>query len=284
LHVVERYVTGRYGTFGREVITHFLDLNDANVVRQMISRVKPDVLIHLASISPVSYSYDHPSEVLETNLLATVNLAEACSVVSGFSHMIYAGTSEEYGMATDRPVTEESGCIPNSPYSVSKYAGTKYLLYLNIAKQFPVTIMRATNTFGRTRDTHFFVERTLVQMLRGGRVTLGDPRPVRDFMFVDDHVSAYLRVLAERDKALGQIFNFSTGSHATIEEYAERMSQIVGYRGDLVWNSIPERPLDIPDHRIDSNKAKRTLGWEAKIPFDEGVRKTIEGLKSSGIA
>jgi nucleoside-diphosphate-sugar epimerase len=283
VHLVERYVTGRLGKIDRTTFTHLVDLTDASGVKQLVSRIKPEVVVHLAAISPVAYSYDHPIEVLESNLLATANLAESCAALPGFQHMVVAGTTEEYGITKERPATEESKCIPNSPYSVSKYATTEYLMYLYMAKHFPVTVMRSTNTYGRVRDSHFFVERTIRQMLDGKEnIILGDPRPVRDFMYVDDHVNGYLKVLENRDKALGQIFNLSTGVSASVEQHAKAIREIIGYKGDIAWNSIAERPLDIQDHRIDSSKAQKVLGWKATVSFEDGVKRTIEAIKSDG--
>ena len=122
VHLLDRYVAGRLND--GDAATHILDLRDFPAVHALIESLQPEVVIHLAAISPVSYSYDHYEEVSKTNFNATVNLAEACIKVPGFKHFITAGTTEEYGMTHDRPATEESRCFPNSPYSVAKHAAT----------------------------------------------------------------------------------------------------------------------------------------------------------------
>jgi nucleoside-diphosphate-sugar epimerase len=280
VHLLDRYVTGRLHMDEGSSYTHVMDLCDYAKVRGLVTRLKPEVVIHLAAISPVSYSYEHSMEVMEVNALATMNLAEACADVPGFKHMIAAGTTEEYGMTPDRPATEESRCAPNSPYSVAKHAATKYLLYLHMARKFPVTVMRATNTYGRTKDCHFVVEKTVRQMLNGGDVTLGDPYPIRDFMYVDDHVEGYLRAMEDREASIGQIFNLATGRYGTIREWTEQISKALGFKGSVSWNSIIERPLDIQDHRIDWSKAEKVLGWRARTSFEEGITKTAKLLEA----
>ncbi len=277
VHLLDRYVTGRPPA--GDSFIHMADLTDFTEVRNLIARIKPEVVVHLAAISPVSYSYRHPVEVMNANTLATLNLAEAALVVPGFQHMVVAGTTEEYGVTPDRPATEQSRCLPNSPYAVSKHAATAYLLYLHMAKAFPVTIMRSTNTYGRINDAHFFIEKTVRQMMRGGDVSLGDPMPVRDFMYVDDHVDAYLKVLAQKEAAVGEVFNFSTGNYSTVRECAQRIAKVLDFPGSITWNSIAERPLDIQDHRIDSTKARRILGWQARVSFEEGIAKTARLLR-----
>ncbi len=95
VNIVERYVTGRYANLGRTVETHFVDLRDSSLLKTVLRHVQPEVVLHLAAISPVTYSYDHPQEVLENNLTGTVNLAEACrETIPAFKHFIYAGTTE----------------------------------------------------------------------------------------------------------------------------------------------------------------------------------------------
>jgi nucleoside-diphosphate-sugar epimerase len=279
INVIERYVTGRYGTLNRTIATHFADLRDFSAVRSIVKLVQPDIVIHLAAISPVSYSYDHPSEVMETNLQGTINLAEACRKnCENLEAFIFAGTTEEYGTTPDRPASEESRCFPNSPYSVSKHAATEYLFYLFRAFEFPSIISRATNTYGRKSDTHFFVEKLVFQMLRNptGKVYVGETEQIRDFMYVDDHAGAYLTLLQKREKCLGKIFNFATGESRPLYETIEIISKLTDFKGEIISGTIPKRPLDIYDHLIDSSRARTELGWKHDYDLQSGLKKTIE--------
>ena len=273
---LERYMTARFAQgFRRNVKTVFADLRDAHAVRGVVREVKPDVVIHLASISPVAYSYDHPQEVLEASLNATVNLAEAClREVPHLRQFLFASTSETYGNGPV-PKTEETPQHPNSPYAVGKLAAEKYLLYMRDAYGFPITVLRPFNTYGRKRDTHFVVEKIVVQMLNGNRVLLGDPDPVRDLLYVDDHVSAYLTCLMN-ERAIGQVYNFCTGRGVRIQELVQKVGEVTGFKGEVVWSTIPKRPLDI-DVLIGSlAKAQRDLGWEPRVTLDEGLARTVE--------
>jgi nucleoside-diphosphate-sugar epimerase len=279
INVLERYVTGRYGNLNRHVSTHFADLRDFSSIRALVKLVQPDVVIHLAAVSPVSYSYDHPNEVIETNLLGTVNLAEACNKsCENLEAFIFGGTSEEYGTTPDRPATEESRCFPNSPYSVSKHAATEYLLYLSRAFNFPAVISRATNSYGRKNDTHFFIEKLVYQMLHDprGKVYLGDTQQIRDFMYVDDHVNAYLTLLEKREKCLGRIFNFATGEAKPLDQVIDLVSELTAFKGEIITGSVPKRPLDIYDHLIDYSRARTELGWKPTFDLKSGLQKTFE--------
>jgi len=275
VYSLERYVTGRY-VLGARIATVFGDLRDSFTIRKLVREIQPDVVIHLASISPVAYSYDRPQEVFEVNALGTINLAEAClREVPHFRHFLFAGTSEEYGNQTEFPVEEDAELRPNSPYSVSKVAADKYLHYMRDAYDYPVTVLRPFNTYGRKDNVHFVVERTITQMLQEKTVKLGDPTPMRDFMYIDDHVDAYLTCL-DNEKAKGEVFNFCTGRGVSIKELTDLIAKLIGFEGEISWATIPARPLDIQKLVGSYEKAKRVLGWKPAYMLEEGLRKTID--------
>jgi nucleoside-diphosphate-sugar epimerase len=277
LYSLQRYVTGRYvlgADQGVKVV--FCDLRDQFAVKCALREVQPEVVFHLASISPVAYSYEHPNEVLEANLMGTVNLAESClREVPHFKHFLFASTSETFGNGPV-PKREDTPQAPNSPYSVSKHAAEKYVLYMWDAYRFPVTVLRPFNTYGRLDNTHFLVERIIVQMLRGDVVKLGDSTPERDLLYIDDHVDAYLTCMAKPEASIGQVFNFCTGERHTVRDLAEKLRDFTGFRGQIIWDTIPRRPLDIQVLYGDADKAKSVLGWQAKVSLDEGLRRTID--------
>lgn len=279
VYSLQRYVTARF-VQGKQtpVKTVFADLKEYSAVRKAVREVQPDAVIHLASISPVAYSYDHPHEVMETNLHGTINLVEAClHEVPHLVQFLFASTSETYGNGPS-PKTEETVQNPNSPYAVSKLASEKYLLYLRDAYRFPVTILRPFNTYGRKDNTHFVVERTITQMLGSNEIRLGDPRPVRDFLHVRDHVNAYLTCLGN-EKAMGEVFNFCTGRGISISNLVEQIKQALSFRGEVIWSTIPQRPLDIAVLVGDGSKANRKLGWKPQFTLEEGLRETIKFWK-----
>lgn len=280
VYSLERYVTGRYILGGRRIAkTIFADLHDYFTIRDLIRKIQPDAVIHLASISAVSYSYNHPNEVVETNLLGTINLAESClREAPHFKHFLFAGTSEEYGNQETLPIKENAELCPNSPYAASKVAADKYLQYMRDAYGFPVTILRNFNTYGRKDNTHFVVERTITQMLKEKVVTLGDPSPVRDFLYVDDHVNSYLTCLGNK-KAIGEVFNFCTGRGASIAQLVDLTGKLTNFKGEVIWNTIPRRPLDIAKLVGNYSKAEKSLGWKPKYTLGKGLEVAINFWK-----
>ena len=288
VHAIERYVTGRYNHYqnskndGKNTSKHYVDLKDYHGVRTLIEKLSPDYIIHLAAISPVAYSYDNYLEVTEVNYLSSINLAEAARKLENFKQFIFAGTSEEYGLAIldkNKKLTENSELKPNSPYAVAKIATDMYLQYMGLAYNFPYTVMRPFNTYGRIDNNHFFIERTVTQMLNGNSVRLGDPDAVRDWVYVDDHVEGYVKALGNK-KAIGQTIQLCTGKGYTTRETAELIAEMTGYNGSIEWNATQKRPLDAKVLIGDNSKAKKLLGWEPKYDLKQGLEKTIEFWRS----
>jgi dTDP-glucose 4,6-dehydratase len=277
---LQRYVTGRIGK-PHSIKTVYADLNDGFAVSKAIRTVKPEAAIHLASVSAVAYSYEHPQEVMETNLIGTTNLAEACLREShNFKRFLFAGTSEEYGNNGFEIQVEINPLKPASPYAVSKVACENYLNYMNDAYDFPITILRPFNTYGRKADYHFLIEKTIVQMLSQKVVRLVDPTPVRDWMYVEDHVNAYLECL-ENEKAANQIFNFCTGTGYTVKDTVDKIAKLTDFKGEIQWGSAPQRPTESKTIAGSYEKAKRILGWEPKWALERGLDQIIKWWKEN---
>ena len=328
LYSLQRYVTGRDDLVPAQDVKTiatvvFSDLRDPAAVKSAVREIQPEVVFHLASISPVSYSYDHPNEVMDINLSGTINLAESCRrEVSNFKHFLFASTSETYGNGP-LPKREDTPQFPNSPYSVSKLSAEKYLFYMRQACRFPVTVLRAFNTYGRRDSADYLVERMIVQMLRGDVVRLGDPTPARDLLYIDDHVDAYLACLSSPEASIGEVFNvcvdpackthFPEERSSGASDYnsrtggskrAEKARKIDLKRRALVFQAIAMKPYKITETRErelldfvlskvshDNEKAIcDAMGWTpAKKPaggmfhYDEIIKKQMAAVPASQI-
>jgi nucleoside-diphosphate-sugar epimerase len=222
----------------------------------------------------------------ETNYLGTISLADSCiKYCEDLQAFIYASTSEVYGNQDNLPISENNNPRPNTPYAISKYASELYLKeYLFKAYEFPVIIARPFNTYGRAlvNQPHYIVEKIIVEMLKDSKeITLGNPKIKRDFMFRDDHVNAYLSILnaVEKGKNIyGEAFNFCTGQNITIESLAIMLIDLIGWSGNIVWNTHI-RPNDIDILWGDCSKAKNVLGWIANHSLKSGLVKAINEWK-----
>jgi len=276
-----RYVSGGRWDFYGGVRVIFADLRDSDGVRSGILQAKPDIVINLAAQSAVSYSFSHADEVNETCYMGAMRVANAAREAGAW--LIQASSSEVYGRGPyEAAVTEDQLIGGTSPYAAAKVGAEEYLQVLKKTYGMPVTIMRPFNTIGRApiRNNHFVVERAIFQALQHGRIELHDPRPHRDFLFREDHVTAYLAVIAAGANAQGKVYNFCTGENWSIQRMAHWVAADSGdWTGKpvaVVFSAVPDRPLDIPTLHGSSERAREDLGWKPRFTIQEGISKALE--------
>lgn len=256
---------------------HYGSLTDYAAVRQALREFRPDWIAHLGAITPVAYSFEHPHEVTETNYLGTINLAEAAlKECPNLKRFIFASSMETYGFQDKREAfTEEDQSRPACPYAVAKVASEKYLQYLHYAHQFPAVSFRQTNAYGRKENDYFVIEAIITQMLKSKEVNLGDPRPVRNFIFIDDLVELYLQMF-KADAVDGEVFNTGPDNGLSIEELAKKIGILIGWDHKINWNTRPRRPGEIFYLNSSNQKVTDAIGWEPKVGLINGLAKTIE--------
>jgi nucleoside-diphosphate-sugar epimerase len=281
VYLIIRYVSGgRYNFYDREK-TVIADLRDGDAVRKAVLDVKPEVIIHLAAQTAVSYSFINPSDVFHTNTIGTVNLAAAALECNTIKQFIHASSSEVYGIQTDFPIKETAQPNPTSPYAVSKIACEGYLHLLEKMYGFPVTIMRPFNTFGRAivKNRHYVVERAFTGAIEDGVISLHNGSPIREFVFREDHALAYMCALGN-EKAIGETFNICYGTAHTIKGMVNVVADVVGGRLgkkiEVNFKGTPDRPLDIPNLTGDPTKTKTVLGWQPQYNLRSGIEKAVD--------
>lgn len=267
-----RYVSGgRYSVNAPGQIV--VDLQNGQEVRTAIERAVPQIIVHLAAISPVSYSFTHPEQVAEANYMGAVRIAEAAKSVGAW--LVFASTSEVYGASRRWPVGEEELLGGTSPYAAAKIAAEEYVRVAGRTGGLAYVIVRPFNTIARAPmdNRHFVAERAITQAIEVGMIRLHDPKPLRDFVFRDDHVSGYMaviRAIQERPQDVRhEVFNLCTGETWSIKQMAELVAAEVGdltglRKIGIEWSSKSDRPLDIPVLWGINAKARGVLGWEPK--------------------
>jgi len=265
------------------------DLTDYFSIVRALEISRPDIIIHLGAITPVSESFHQPRLYMEVNYFGTINLVEATRKrVENLHLFIYASTSEVYGVQNDFPIRETATPKPDSPYAISKYASENYLLnYMYRAYKFPVVVMRPFNTYGRALvgQKHFVIEKIITSMLEGKEtIEMGNPEAVRDFMFREDHVDAYITVLESSlnsnkyEEIVGEVFNFCTGVGISIRKVFEIIKELIGWDGKVVWYRY-SRPTDIPKLIGSFERAYYVLGWAPRYSIVDGLRRAIDEWK-----
>lgn len=278
-------------TFPKNSVIEFADLTDYDKVKSIVLKHRPDILVHLGAVTPVRFSFELPEIYQQVNHFATVNLVHSALKIENFEKFIFASTAETYGWQKHRePFIEDLPLNPASPYAVSKVAAENYIKMAGIAYSLPHIVMRPCNTFGRKNDTGFIVEYLITSMLRGVEPWIGTPDAVRDLMYVDDHVGAYLKAikfnLPDKEERVNflknnineYVFNFGLGFEFTIFQIAEKIKSMTGYNGQFVFKfppNYPWRPVFEDYISLNAEKAKKILGWEPKFTLEDGLKSTL---------
>ena len=292
VYALTRYVASdsRYNFYQlkRKIIC---DVRSGDRVVSLLKEIQPEVVIHLAAMSSVSYSFlslETAREVSEVTYMGTMNIATGCLEVG--AHLINASTSEFYGKQEEFPILETAIPYPLSPYAVAKVAAEEYIRYLARIENLKYTIIRPYNTFNRSRvnKPYFVVERAITQALQEGHIHLYTPFPVRDLLDRDSHVDAYVKCVEAiargesydiRDEAL----NVGRGEGVTIGEMVDMVARIVEEDKkravSISWDMAPDRPHDIETLICSNEKAKRLLGWEPLYTLEEGLRIAVKEWK-----
>jgi UDP-glucose 4-epimerase len=260
------------------------DISDYVSIRNAVKTVNPDVIFHLAALSPVRDSFERPFEYQQANYIGTMNVAHSMLELQDpqTRKLLAASTAEVYGLQENKPMGEELSLYPSSPYAVSKAAGDLYLRMMFNSFNLNGTILRPTNSYGRKFDNSFIIEYLITQMLKGNKIYIGSPDSVRDYMYIDDHVSAYVLAMKNR-KALGQVYNVGTTIGVSNKELALMIAKKIGFdSAEIVLGSYPPgypfRPQvsDQPSIVLDSAKIKKELSWAPTVTLSEGLDKVIE--------
>ena len=265
------------------------DISDYYSTNNVIERVNPDIIIHLAALSPVRDSFEKPFSYISTNIVGTTNIVESMLKLEKHNEkkLIYASTAEIYGEQKVKPTKEEVQLNPTSPYAITKAATDMYVRMASNVYGLDTTVMRCTNSYGRKFDTSFFVEYLITSMLKKEKVYIGAPNSIRDYMYVSDHVNAYVQAIDVEHK-IGEAFNFSIRNEMTNKDVAFKIAEELNFdtRNIILGKYPPNYPLrplesDQTFISLDNTKAKRVLDWKPKVSFEEGLSETIDYWKKA---
>jgi dTDP-glucose 4,6-dehydratase len=253
------------------------DLREASVVRRAVQGT--EVVFHLGAIISIPYSYQNPSEVVEANVMGTLNVLNAAREY-GIPRVIHTSSSEVYGTAQYVPIDESHPLQGQSPYSASKIAADKLAESFHASYNLPVGIVRPFNTYGPRQSSRAVIPTIITQALTKGTVYLGSLHPTRDFTYVEDTVNGFIKA-AESLSIIGHVVNLGSGQEISIGELATRIFRLMGQEPRIVADDTRIRPEKSEVERLLANnaKAKSLIGWEPQISFDEGLHHTIEWLR-----
>jgi dTDP-glucose 4,6-dehydratase len=240
-----------------------------------------DYVLHLGAQIAIPYSYVNPRDFFETNVLGSLNVAQA-ALASGVAHLVHVSTSEVYGTAQTAPITEDHPLEAQSPYAASKIGADKLMDSFHRTYDLPVTIVRPFNTYGPHQSARAIVPTILSQALSTGRLHLGSLEPRRDLTYVEDTVAGLIAAVRE-PATIGRTVHLGSGHDVSVGEIVEIVSELLGKPLPVEVEQARVRPPNSEVQRLLSSPvlARELMGWEARVPLRDGLARTMAWIEGN---
>lgn len=250
------------------------DIRDPNGVRTAMNGC--DVVLHLAALIAIPYSYHSPDTYVDTNVKGTLNVVQAARDL-GVERVICTSTSEVYGTARFVPITEDHPLQGQSPYSASKIGADAIALSYHAAFGTPVTVLRPFNTYGPRQSARAVIPTIIAQIAAGARqIKLGALHPTRDFTFVTDTARGFIEAAA-CDALVGQVTNIGSGFEISIGDTARLIAGVMGAEIEITCDQDRLRPEASEVERLFAGtaRAEALMGWAPQYGALEGFRRGL---------
>ncbi|HWR41614.1 dTDP-glucose 4,6-dehydratase [Sporomusa sp.] len=267
-------------------------IQDRTLIKQLLDQYQPDGVIHLAAESHVDRSIDGPGEFIQTNIVGTFELLDCVrdywsrqdSTQKAAFRFLHISTDEVYGsLGAEGYFTEETKYAPNSPYSASKAASDHLVRAYFHTYGLPVLITNCSNNYGPYQFPEKLIPLMILTALKGEPLPIyGDGSNIRDWLFVLDHCTAILRVLAQGKP--GEVYNVGGNNEKTNLQVVQGICDLLdkmqpcqnggSYRELITF--VKDRPGHDRRYAIDSSKLKTELGWIPQESFESGLSKTVK--------
>ena len=259
---------------------HSSDVSDYGALKGIMEDEKPDVVFNLAVI-PLPASLEKPAWTFTQNVNMTLTICELARE-GFFDTLIHFSSSEAYGNSISGPMDENHPLNGTTPYAASKAAGD--LLVLSYCRTFGIdaSIIRPFNNYGPRQNEASYagvIPITIAQIMKGESPHIfGDGKQTRDYLFVTDTASAAIKMYScksTREKVL----NIASGKEISINYLVRLISDLMDFKGEIVYE--PDRPADVKRHIANIYLAEDLLDFKPTIPFEEGMRRTVDWYKQN---
>ena len=251
------------------------DLRDDQALETALERV--EFISHQAALRSVPRSVVDPLKYNEVNVGGTLKLFLKAKE-KGIKRIVYASSSSVYGERSDFPEKEEDFPQPISPYAVTKLFGEYYAYLFTKLYNLEVVSLRYFNVFGPRQSLEsqyaVVVPKFITSILKGEVVPIyGDGQQERDFTYIDNVVEANILALV-KEGIKGEVFNIGAGKPYSVNYLFNSLKKIIGKGAEYVY--LPPRAGDVRKTHADISKASKLLGWEPKVDFQEGLKRTVD--------
>ncbi|WP_337774640.1 dTDP-glucose 4,6-dehydratase [Mitsuokella jalaludinii] len=253
------------------------DIADRQAVYRIFEQEKPDIVVNFAAESHVDRSIENPEIFLQTNVIGTSVLLDACRKY-GIDRYHQVSTDEVYGdLPLDRPdlfFTEETNLKTSSPYSASKAGADLLVMAYHRTYKIPTTISRCSNNYGPYHFPEKLIPLMIINALSDKKLPVyGDGKNVRDWLYVEDHCRAIDLILQKG--RVGEVYNIGGHNERANIDVVKTILKELGKSEDLI-EYVADRKGHDRRYAIDPTKIHTELGWEPETKFEDGIKKTVK--------
>jgi len=287
-------ITGADGFLGNHLTNHLInkkfnviELSDQVKKKSTMNRIHGDIrsinklpekishIIHFAAMADVEYCKNHPKDCLEINVIGTQNMLEL--VRKNNSKFIFASTSHIFGSPKKLPISEDDDLHPQSIYAASKACCELICKTYSELYGLDIIILRLFSIYGPNCPQYSIVNKVISQILQENKIKIGNVHPKRDFLYVDDFVTA-IELLMEKNVKGFLKYNIGYGESTSIYDLCNKLIKISGKPIQILQDKKLIREKEIPDLKCDISKIQE-LGWKPNVRLDEGLQKTFDWFK-----
>jgi UDP-glucose 4-epimerase len=265
----EVFVMDIYGT--ADAHTFILDITDAKAVKEMIEKIKPQIIFHLAASLDRNRNFDNYDTIYAINTKGTFNLLDSLKDID-YENFIFTSTSEVYGDNTP-PFKETQIPQPASPYSLTKVYTENLIETFSKTYQKKYTILRLFNFFGKNMSPKFFIPQMIETLRDNQKFEMTKGAQKRDFLYLEDVVQAL--ILSAQKSAQNEIFNVCSAEAVSLKDLVLEVKNSLNSQSEIVFGALPYRDNEVWNMLGDNTKITSQLGFKPKFNLKTGIRQII---------
>lgn len=276
--VIDNLSSGRKENLNPKAKFYEMDIRDPNI-SQIFQDENPKIVFHLAAQPIIDIAYQNPLDSLEVNIMGTANILESCRLKGDLKSIIVVSSDKAYGKAKHLPYKEESPLLGDHPYDVSKTATDLIAQAYFRTYNLPIVVARFSNTFG-ARDIYFsrIIPGIFESIIKNKELLIrSDGKMIREYTYVTDIADGCVRLAENIEITKGEAFNFGSKNIFSVIDIIKKIEEILNVKVNYKILNISKN--EIPEQYLDWTKAKKTLKWQPKTSFEQGIKESFDWYK-----
>ncbi len=256
-----------------KVKLQYIDLLDTKEVKKAVKFINPTVIFHLAN--RVLYQSKSPpfTELYKNNILGTINLIDALESVE-YKCFVNTGSSSEYG-PKNKPMLESDICSPVNAYGLSKLICSLYASQHAKNNNKPLVTLRLFSPYGPFDDYRRLIPYLVLRSIKSENILIHKPEAVRDFIYIDDVIEAYINTVKYAHNFPGEIFNIGSSKQISVKKVLSKVVKITDSKNSVTFERIFSKLKETTCWQASIKKSKININWMPNTSFDDGIKKTI---------